>query len=124
MLENKEKNMELKEKALQLGKTLKEYKGLDVVVLDLTAKNTWTDYFIITTCTSAAHSDGLERHILEEAEKLELDKRKRTRKNDDGEDWKLIDLNEIVIHIMSDVARKFYDLEKLMFDATTLEIAD
>ncbi|MBQ7611957.1 MAG: ribosome silencing factor [Spirochaetaceae bacterium] len=107
----------VKEKALTLAKTLELYKGANVIVLDLSQKNIWTDFFVIATSTSAAHSDGLVRHVLEQAQELELDNIKKLKKIDDGEEWKLIDLGQIVVHIMSEKARSFYELEKLWYDA-------
>ncbi len=35
------------------------------------------------------------------------------RKAPDGDDWNLIDIGSVVVHLMSAPAREFYDLEKL-----------
>ena len=43
------------------------------------------------------------------------------RKSPDGDDWNLIDLGPIVVHLMSEQARQFYDLEKLWFNGTVVE---
>ncbi|MEL3907856.1 MAG: ribosome silencing factor [Treponemataceae bacterium] len=112
--------MELSEKAIQIGKTLQDYKAGDVMVLDLTEKNVFTDYFIIATSNSVAHATGLEKKVFEEAEKLNLEETRKLQKISDGDEWKLIDLGLVVIHIMTETARKFYDLEKLWFDTKVL----
>lgn len=112
--------MELSEKAIQLAKNLHDYKAVDVIVLDLTDKNVFTDYFIIATSNSATHAGGLEKKVFEEAEQLGLEETQKRQKVSDGDEWKLVDLGSIVIHIMSETARKFYDLEKLWFDTKVL----
>ncbi|PIE97360.1 MAG: ribosome silencing factor [Treponema sp.] len=106
--------------AIQIGKMLKDYKAEDVVVLDLKDKNIWTDYFIIATVSSATHSKGLEKHIYEETQELNLTEYRTTRKRPEGNEWRLIDLSGIVIHLMSKTARQFYDLEKLWYDSKNI----
>lgn len=109
--------MNISEKAISIAKILEDYKGENVVVLDLSEKNTFTDYFIIASSSSVSHSKGLEKHVFEEAEKLDLKEVKKISKTSDGDEWKLIDLGEIVVHIMTPLARRFYELEKLWYDA-------
>ena len=109
--------MDVQEKVLELAKSLQDCKAADVVVLDLTKKNTFTDYFVIATASSATHAGGLEKQVSEKASELELSQIKKVQKIADGDEWKLLDLGDVVIHIMSEVARKFYSLEKLWYDA-------
>lgn len=106
--------------ALKLGKFLQDSKGVNVVVLDLREANIWTDFFIIATVTSAAHSAGLEKKLYEEIPNLGLEEYRTKRKSPDGAEWRLIDLGGIVIHLMSETARKFYDLEKLRYDSKNI----
>lgn len=108
------------ESALKLGKFLQDSKGVDVVVLDLREANIWTDFFIIATVTSTAHSAGLEKKLYEEIPKLGLEEYRTKRKSPDGTEWRLIDLGGIVIHLMSETARSFYDLEKLRYDSKNI----
>ena len=91
---------------------LQEHKGQDVSALDLRGINNWTDYFIIAAVTSKTHMDGLERHIKEFCHENDIDIKGSSRKASDDE-WRLIDLGSIVIHLMTSSAREFYDLERL-----------
>jgi ribosome-associated protein len=102
-----------RETALELGRLLEEHKGGTPTVLDLRDMNAWTDFFVIATATSGAHQDGLERHIKEFTLQRGIEILRRSRKPAAQDDWRLIDLGTIVIHIMSDSARKFYELERL-----------
>ena len=115
-----ERNTQKQEAAIALGKLLEDHKGGDVVVLDVTGKNTWADYFIIATVTSSAHSRGLQKHVYESIEELGLEIRPTKRKLPDGDEWALIDLGDVVVHLMTATARSFYDLEKLWFGAPDL----
>ncbi len=112
------------ESALALGKILAEHKGGDVSVLDVTGMNSWSDFFVIATVTSSAHSRGLQRHVRDSLKALDLEVRPTRRKTADGDDWTLIDLGDVVVHLMSKAARDFYDLEKLWFGARDLMKAE
>ena len=43
----------------EIADFINEHNGQDTVVLDISELNSWTDYFIITTVTSAGHLRGL-----------------------------------------------------------------
>jgi ribosome-associated protein len=97
-----------------LGDLLRNHKGDDVIVLDLREMGTWTDFFVIATASSNTHLDGLERHIREFCTEQGIGILRRSRKPSDQEDeWRIIDLGTIVIHLMSRRARDFYELERL-----------
>ena len=97
-----------------LGELLSDHKGDDVVTLDLRESESWTDFFIIATANSDTHMDGLERHVREFCRERDVEILRRSRKPEGFEDeWRIIDLGPIVIHLMSRRARSFYDLERL-----------
>jgi ribosome-associated protein len=97
-----------------LGELLREHKGQNVSVLDLREMSTWTDFFVIAAVSSSAHMDGLERHIKDFCYENDISILGKSRKSKTGNDeWRLIDLGQIVIHLMSGSARDFYELEKL-----------
>jgi ribosome-associated protein len=96
----------------ELSALLHEHKGQDVSVLDLREINNWTDFFIIATATSRTHIDGLERHIKEFCHEKKIEILGSSRKDADDE-WRLIDLGLIIIHLMTSGVREFYELEKL-----------
>ncbi|MDR2134461.1 MAG: ribosome silencing factor [Treponema sp.] len=110
-----------RETALELARLLEEHRGGMPLVLDLRDMNAWTDFFVIVTATSGAHQDGLERHVREFTLQRGIEILRRSRKPAvQGDDWRLIDLGAIVIHIMSGGARKFYELERLWSAAAVI----
>lgn len=102
-----------KEKAIEIAQLLKDFKGDAVIALDVSQLNSWTDFFIIATTNSATHSKGLFKQIKDYIKDNNLEPMVPKRKIPDGYDWTLIDLGTIVIHLMSEDAREFYNLEKL-----------
>ena len=109
-----------------LGDLLREHKGDNVLVLDLRKMGTWTDFFVIATATSNTHLEGMDRHIKEFCREREIEILRRSRKppashgmlmsggtRGQEDEWRIIDLGSIVIHLMSRRAREFYDLERL-----------
>ena len=111
------------EQAGLLGALLREHNGQDVSVLDLRGMNNWTDFFIIVTVTSNVHMEGLERHIKEFCHEKEITILGKSRKTEDDE-WRLIDLGSLVIHLMNKRARDFYELERLWARTNTVELFD
>ena len=121
--------------ALDLGKLLEEHRGIDVVVMDMRNLNFWTDFFIITTVTSNTHLSGLEKHIKQFSREKGIDILRRSRKPANSaepgtaflgatmqgnDEWCLLDLGDMVIHLMSARARSFFELERLWDTASQI----
>lgn len=102
-----------KEHALAIGNLLTDYKGENTLILNVSELNSWTDYFIITTINSSAHWKGLYKHVKDYTKENNLKINMPKQKSSSGDDWNLIDLGAIVVHLMSAEAREFYALEKL-----------
>jgi ribosome-associated protein len=104
---------------MALGDLLRDHRGADVLVLDLRemaspyGAGAWTDFFVIATSSSDTHMDGLDRHIKEFCHERGIDILRRSHKPDGEDEWRIIDLGPIVIHLMNGKARSFYDLERL-----------
>jgi ribosome-associated protein len=108
------KDNEIAQTAYSIGDLLKDHRADDVLVLDLRQMNIWTDFFIIATTTSNAHMDGLERHIKEFCLERNIEIiRKSPKPKAENDEWRLIDLGVMVIHLMSRQTRNFYELERL-----------
>jgi ribosome-associated protein len=108
--------------ALAIARVLADHSGAEVVVLDVAAQAGWTDRFVIATATSTAHLRGLARFVDEELAKLGLARLNRSSFSEDDE-WLLIDLGSIVVHVMTETARSFYELEKLWFQSPSTSVA-
>ncbi|MCF0242358.1 MAG: ribosome silencing factor [Treponema sp.] len=103
----------IEEKALEIAKLLEDGKGQNVKVLDVSELNSWTDFFVICTVTSSAMQQGLARQIKDYVKTNDMEIHVTNKKSPDGDDWNLIDIGPVVVHLMSQTARDFYDLEKL-----------
>ena len=110
------------EKAREIAKLMEDGKGKDVTLLDISGLNSWTDYFVIVTVNSSAHWQGLYKQVKEYIKENDLEIHLTNKKTPDGDDWNLIDLGAIVIHLMSEQARQFYDLEKLWHNGKVIDI--
>jgi ribosome-associated protein len=100
-----------------------EKKGEEISILEMdTTSSAFTDYFVICTGKNP-------RQIQAIADEVELRlKREGTRSNQvegyQQADWVLIDYVDFVVHVFSEAARKFYDLERLWKSAKKITVAD
>ncbi|MDY5931497.1 MAG: ribosome silencing factor [Candidatus Ornithospirochaeta sp.] len=102
---------EIKAKAEELRKYLEDHNCSDAIVIDL-GDCSWTDCFVIGTVNSVGHLKGVVHQIWDELKELGLEVNNRHKSpGDDG--WELIDCGDIIIHLMSQELRDFYNLEKL-----------
>jgi ribosome-associated protein len=109
-----------REHAVALAKVLSDHKGIDAVVMDLTGLNAWTDFFVIATVTSSTHLKGLQKHVKDFASEMGIDILRRQRKVASDDEWNLIDMGSIVVHLMTARSRSFYELERLWSPAGIL----
>ena len=91
--------------------------GKDLVALDVREISGFTDYMIIVTGTSARHVKTLAQHLIEETKALGVDR--LGVEGMESLDWVLIDLLDVVVHVMRDEARKYYDLERMWAEPPT-----
>ena len=101
------------ENALEIAQILEDSKAEEVTVIDVSELNSWTDYFVIATIHSSSHWQGLAKQIKDYVKANEMEIHVTHNKAPSGDDWNLIDIGSVVVHLMSKDAREFYDLEKL-----------
>jgi ribosome-associated protein len=99
--------------ARKVGELLSEHNAQDVAVLDLRELNGWTDFFVIATVTSRTHTQGLLKFIRDFARETGTEILHSRRKAEADDEWNLVDLGAVVVHLMSSRARDFYELERL-----------
>ncbi|MDA1074103.1 MAG: ribosome silencing factor [Proteobacteria bacterium] len=90
---------------------LEEVKGRDIVAFDVRNLTDITDYMIIASGTSGRHVKALADQVIEAGKAL-----KNPPLGVEGREtneWVLIDLTDVVVHVMQSEARNFYDLERL-----------
>jgi ribosome-associated protein len=93
-------------------------KATEIKVLDLREITSFTDFFVICTVSNArqAHavSDEIEK-ALKEAGELPM-----SIEGYEAGEWILMDYGDFLVHIFSEAARSFYDLERLWRHATQI----
>ena len=100
-----------------------EKKAAGIIVLDLSGASTFTDYFVICTAFSAPQVQAICTEIEEQLFK-EMGRSVRHREGYRSADWALLDFGGFIVHVFSDEARRYYDLERLWRTAPKLEMPD
>lgn len=88
-----------------------DLKGRDTRVLEVTELTSVTDRMLITTGTSARHVKSIANNVITSAK--DAGKRPLGVEGLDQAEWVLVDLGDVVVHVMTAQSRAFYQLEKL-----------
>lgn len=90
---------------------LEEIKAQDITTIDVREKTSITDFMVIASGTSSRHVKSLVDNVLEKVKEQGV--RPIGSEGLDSGEWALLDLGDIVVHVMLPTARQFYDLERL-----------
>ena len=109
-----------KEIAYAVTKALDEKKGMNIKLLKIDKVSSLADYFLICTGTSNTHVRTLcdyAEYTLEQLGEPMLG-----REGHRGNAWELLDYGSVVVHVFTDEARAFYNLERLWADAEVVDL--
>lgn len=90
---------------------LEALKGLDITVIDIAEKSSIADAMMVATGTSKRHVRSLAESVRQSAKQSEHPP--LGFEGGDSSDWILVDLGDIIVHVMTQEKRDFYALEKL-----------
>ena len=100
-----------------------EKKAAGITVLDLTSAAAFTEYFVICTGYSTPQVQAICTEVEEQLHK-NLKRSPKHREGYRSAEWALLDFGGFVVHVFSEQARRYYDLERLWRFAPKLEIPD
>jgi ribosome-associated protein len=99
---------------------LADMKALEVKVLDVRGLTDIADFMVIASGTSDRHVRSVAQRVVERTKEAGF--RPHGVEGQQDSDWVLIDLSELIVHVMLPRVREFYGLEKL-WDMTATQRA-
>jgi ribosome-associated protein len=90
---------------------LNDLKAIDIVTLDVRGLTTIADTMIVCSGRSARHVQSIAQNVITSAKQHQL-----TYINFEGEregEWVIVDLGDVIVHVMQAATREFYRLEDL-----------
>ena len=90
---------------------LEDYKATDIQQIDVSGQNPLTDVFVIASGNSTRHIKSMAENLIMKAKALGcpplgVEGQRQA-------EWVLVDLNDVIVHLMLPKTRAFYNLEKL-----------
>ena len=107
--------------ALKVTKSLDAKKGMDIKLLKIDKVSSLADYFLICTGTSNTHVKTLcdfAEYTLDQLGEPMLG-----REGHRGNSWELLDYGTLVVHVFTEEAREFYNLERIWADAENVDLS-
>jgi ribosome-associated protein len=100
-------------------RALEDLKGREILALDVSHATSVTDYMVIASGTSNRHVKALVDSVLHSSKSRGISSVGVEGQN--TLEWVLVDLGDVVVHVMQREAREFYELERLWSELPSAE---
>ena len=110
------------ETARYAAKALCERKGIDIKLIKISDISSIADYFVIAAGSSNTHVKSLADNV-----EFRLDNEGISVSHIEGyrsDSWILLDYVDVVVHVFSEEAREYYNLERLWEDGEEMDVSD
>ena len=114
--------MDSREMARIAVKALKDKKGEDIRIIDISKVSVLADYFIIANGTNSNQVLAMVDNVEEQLHKAGYDP-KQVEGYRQG-NWVLLDYIDIIVHVFDKENRLFYDLERIWRDGKCIDIKE
>ncbi len=94
--------------------------GTDVVVLEVGQVLAIVDWFVVATAANVRQARTIAEEVEEQLRRHDCTGVLRTEGTDDAR-WILLDFGDVAVHVFSEEAREYYDLERLWADVPRLD---
>ena len=103
--------MQSKELTAFVIEKIEDIKGRDIITIDITGKANFADYMVICSGNSNRHVKSIAQSVGAECRAVGVSPL-GIEGNDVGE-WALVDVGDVIVHVMTDEIRDRYQLEQL-----------
>jgi len=108
------------DKAKYIAKIALEKKGKDVTLMDMRLLSSMCDWFVIVSADSSRRIDTIAKTIQKDLSKEKI--KPLSSEGQKSSFWKLLDYEDVIVHVFRSDVREFYELEQLWCDAPAKEI--
>jgi ribosome-associated protein len=103
--------MELKKLEKIIVSALEDIKGRDIQVINTTKLTSLFDRIVIASGDSNRQVKSLARNVFDKVREAGVEV--LSTEGEDGGEWVLVDLGDVVVHVMHPTVRAYYNLEEL-----------
>ncbi len=100
----------MKERVNKIISVLDEKKAENIENFDLTGKSYLVDQVVIATALNSKHAFSLVNYLKDELKPLG----EEFFRVDDSDDWTIVDLGDILVHVMTEEYREKYNIEEFL----------
>ncbi|MRJ07193.1 MAG: ribosome silencing factor [Epsilonproteobacteria bacterium] len=100
----------MKERVKRIEGLIDEKKGLDILTYDLRGRGYYVDFVVVATTMADRHGQALLDYLKEKLKPAG----EEFFRVDEGDDWIIIDLGDILVHLMSQEYRARYQIDTFL----------